>query len=168
MQERKKEKIGNNGFYFYYNSPIGILRIEETDGGISGIYAKEKRFFEEEKTEQYQETVLIKKAYEELQEYFAGKRKEFDLPLHVEGTEFQKKVWEQLRQIPYGETRSYGEIAAAIGNPKASRAVGGACHKNGILIVIPCHRVIGADGSLTGFGGGMDMKETLLRGEGIL
>ena len=112
------------------------------------------------------ETPLIKKAYEELMEYFSGKRKTFDLPLYAEGTVFQMQVWNALREIPYGETRSYKDIAIRIGRPKACRAVGGACHHNPILIMIPCHRVIGANGSMTGFGSGIPVKEQLLELEG--
>ncbi len=95
-------------------------------------------------------------------EYFAGGRKDFDLPLCPRGTEFQKKVWSALREIPYGETRAYGEIAAAVGNPKAARAVGMANNRNPISVIVPCHRVIGSDGKLVGYGGGLDIKEFLL------
>jgi methylated-DNA-[protein]-cysteine S-methyltransferase len=98
-----------------------------------------------------------------LREYFAGDRKEFDLPLKLSGTEFQVSVLEALQDIPYGETTSYGEIARRIGRPKAVRAVGAANGRNPIPIVVPCHRVIGATGDLTGFGGGLDTKEALLR-----
>ncbi len=109
---------------------------------------------------------LQKKALCELKEYFEGSLTEFTLPLAPEGTEFQKRVWRALCTIPYGETRSYGEIAKLIGNPKACRAVGGANNKNPIMIVIPCHRVIGADGSLVGYAGGTDIKKRLLELEG--
>ena len=108
---------------------------------------------------------LLLEAEKELLEYFAGKRKEFDLPLEPEGTGFQKKVWQALRDIPFGETRSYGEIAAAVGNPKACRAVGMANNRNPIAIITPCHRVIGADGKLTGYAGGLGIKEFLLEHE---
>lgn len=107
-------------------------------------------------------TPLLLAAKNQMQEYFANKRTEFDLPLKPKGTEFQQKVWQQLCQIPYGETRSYGQIAAAVGNPKASRAVGMANHNNPIMIVIPCHRVIGANGSLTGYAGGLNIKQALI------
>ncbi|WP_431733585.1 methylated-DNA--[protein]-cysteine S-methyltransferase [Fusobacterium necrophorum] len=107
-------------------------------------------------------TELLEEAERQLQEYFAGRLQHFDLPLHPQGTEFQKKVWKALMSIPYGETRSYGEIAKQIGKEKAVRAVGGANHVNPISIVIPCHRVIGKNGSLTGYGGGLKIKETLL------
>lgn len=98
-------------------------------------------------------------------EYEKGARKSFDLPLHIIGTEFQKKVWAALLEIPYGETRSYQEIAIRIGNPKAVRAVGGACNRNPIGIIIPCHRVVGKNGSLTGYAGGLDYKKMLLEHE---
>lgn len=98
-------------------------------------------------------------------EYEKGARKVFDLPLHIKGTEFQKKVWNALLEIPYGETRSYQEIAIQIGNPKAVRAVGGACNRNPIGIIVPCHRVVGKNGSLTGYAGGLDYKKLLLEKE---
>jgi methylated-DNA-[protein]-cysteine S-methyltransferase len=105
-------------------------------------------------------------AARQLQAYFAGKRHEFDLPLRMEGTEFQQRVWQELRRIPFGETRSYGQLAKRLNNPNGSRAVGLANGRNPIAIIVPCHRVIGADGSLTGFGGGIDRKEWLLSHEG--
>lgn len=108
------------------------------------------------------ETDLIRKAAVQLAEYLEGKRRTFDVPLAPEGTLFQRKVWDALRAIPYGETRSYGEIAEQIGQPKASRAVGMANNKNPIAIIVPCHRVIGANGKLVGYAGGLDIKEKLL------
>jgi methylated-DNA-[protein]-cysteine S-methyltransferase len=108
------------------------------------------------------ETPLIKKAAEQLAEYFAGKRKEFDLPLVLHGTDFQVSVWKALQSIPAGETRSYGDMAALIGKPKACRAVGMANNRNPIPVIVPCHRVIGRDGSLTGYGGGLPVKRYLL------
>ncbi|HKI86272.1 MAG TPA: methylated-DNA--[protein]-cysteine S-methyltransferase, partial [Thermoanaerobaculia bacterium] len=101
-------------------------------------------------------------------DYFAGERQAFDLEIAPEGTPFQRQVWRQLGKIPYGETRSYGEIAARLGRPKGARAAGGAIGSNPIVVVIPCHRVIGADGSLTGFGSGLPVKRKLLRLEGVL
>jgi methylated-DNA-[protein]-cysteine S-methyltransferase len=109
-----------------------------------------------------QETPLLLRAKEQLTEYFYGNRSTFDLPLDPKGTSYQKTVWDALQTIPYGETRSYGEIAKQIGNPKAARAVGLANHNNPIPILIPCHRVIGANGSLTGYGGGLELKKMLL------
>ena len=103
----------------------------------------------------------------QLEEYFTGRRRVFDLPIRLEGTEFQRRAWRMLMEIPYGQTRSYGEQAKRIGNPNASRAVGLANGRNPIPIVVPCHRVIGADGSLTGFGGGIERKRWLLAHEGL-
>jgi len=105
---------------------------------------------------------LLAEAVRQLREYFAGSRQDFDLPLAPKGTDFQRKVWRTLQEIPYGETISYGELAKRVGNPKASRAVGSANGKNRIPIVIPCHRVIAGDGGLGGFGGGLSVKEKLL------
>lgn len=159
-----------------YDSPIGTIVIQANETAITGIYTdniKNTETKHESDTQAVpcqavqkpivQETVLIEKAYEELMEYFSGKRQTFDLPLHVEGTEFQMQVWKALQEIPYGETCSYKEIAIKTGRPKACRAVGGACHSNPILIMIPCHRVIGTNGSMTGFGGGIPVKEQLLK-----
>lgn len=112
-------------------------------------------------------SILWERARGELAEYFAGKRRTFDLPLKYAGTPFRRAVWEELLKIPYGATRTYGQIAAAIDRPKAFRAVGQACHVNPIVILIPCHRVLGADGALTGFAGGTDTKKTLLALEGL-
>ena len=147
-------------YRYHIDSPIGVICIEADERAITRLFfdREEKALHKQEKPE----TDLLKKAGEQLMEYFSGKRKTFDLPLAPSGTEFQKKVWKALCQIPYGETRSYGEIAAQIGNPKACRAVGGANNKNPIMIFIPCHRVIGADGSLVGFGGGIDAKKFML------
>ena len=114
-----------------------------------------------------QETPLIKEACRQLSEYLKGERKTFDLPLNPKGTDFQKCVWRALCDIPYGETRTYKQIAEAIGNPKAVRAVGMANNRNPITIIVPCHRVIGANGKLVGYGGGLEMKEFLLRLEKV-
>ena len=107
-------------------------------------------------------TPLLLEAERQLREYFSGQRKNFALPLAPAGTQFQQRVWDALCTIPYGETRSYGEIAAQIGSPKASRSVGAANHSNPLLIFIPCHRVIGANRKLTGYAGGLNMKSALL------
>lgn len=148
---------------FFYETPVGILEIEENGSGITKVHfsCEEERNSLKEKPE-LKETALIKKAAKQLKEYFAGKRKLFELPLEPEGTEFQKKVWDALLKIPYGETRSYGQIAEQIGNKKASRAVGMANNKNPIAIIVPCHRVVGANGSLTGYAGGLNIKDILL------
>lgn len=105
---------------------------------------------------------LLDVAERQLCEYFAGVRREFDLPVTFSGTSFRRAVWEALSRIPYGEVRTYGEIAREVGCPNGARAVGGACHANPVAIIVPCHRVIGASGALTGFGGGIDVKERLL------
>lgn len=111
---------------------------------------------------------LMDAAVMQAEEYFSGRLLEFDLPLQFDGTAFQKSVWKQLQRIPYGETLSYGEVAAAIGKPKAVRAVGAANGRNHLPIVVPCHRVIGSDGKLTGFGGGMTLKQSLLKHEAAM
>jgi methylated-DNA-[protein]-cysteine S-methyltransferase len=109
-----------------------------------------------------QQHPILVEAERQLSDYFAGKRTQFELPLEPRGTEFQKKVWRHLRRIPFGKTRSYGDIARTVGSPRASRAVGAACGKNPLSIVVPCHRVVGANGALTGFGGGLETKAELL------
>ncbi|WP_100065367.1 methylated-DNA--[protein]-cysteine S-methyltransferase [Miniphocaeibacter massiliensis] len=143
--------------YYKYKTEFGEIYIAEEKGYITDI-KKEKNF-----DGKLEETKLIKDTYKQIKEYFMGKRKSFSIPLKPKGTEFQKKVWESLLKIPYGETRSYKDIAKDIGNEKASRAVGGANNKNPIFIIIPCHRVIGASGNLVGYGGGIKMKEKLLQ-----
>lgn len=145
---------------FYYNTKIGRIGIEENGMAITRLDFIDKDM-QEEITEK-NETALLKEAIKELNEYLDGKRSSFDLPLEPQGTEFQKKVWNVLKEIPFGETRNYGEIAKIIGNEKASRAVGMANNKNPIAIIVPCHRVIGANGKLVGYAGGLDLKEKLL------
>ena len=143
--------------FYKYRTIIGPLFILENNGSIVGISNKVEGW-----QGTYKETEVIKETYRQLSEYFAGKRDSFDIPIKTQGTDFQEKVWNALKQIPYGETRSYKEIAIEIGNPKAMRAVGMAHNRNPIMIVIPCHRVIGANGQLIGYGGGLDVKEKLL------
>ena len=137
-------------------TPIGPLTICSDGTAIKAL-----RFGIWEETDN-PELPLLKQCAQQLQEYFAGERRQFDLPLAPDGTPFQRSVWQALCQIPYGETRSYGEIAAQVGNPKAARAVGMANNRNPIPILIPCHRVIGASGKLIGYAGGLGVKETLL------
>ena len=145
--------------YFCYDTEIGTIKISEKEGKIIGlVFSDSKKENEIEK-----ETELIKKAYTQLEEYLSGKRTEFNIEIEMIGTEFQKKVWKELLNIPYGETRSYKDIAIAIGNGKACRAVGNANNKNPIAIIVPCHRVIGSNGSMTGYAGGLDIKEKLLK-----
>ena len=136
-------------------TPVGTLWIEEADGAVSCVTSRPLSGPEGN-------APVLEQAKKELTEFFAGTRKTFSVTLNPRGTDFQRAVWAALREIPYGETRSYGEIAAAIGRPKAARAVGGANNKNPILILTPCHRVIGAGGALVGFGAGLPMKEALL------
>lgn len=146
-------------FYYCYKTKIGTIFIEEEKNKISQIrILKQKEKLKGER----KETILIKSAGTQIQEYLEGKRKEFDLPLLMKGSTFQLKVWQALTNIPYGETRSYQEIAKQIGNEKAARAVGMANHNNPIMIVIPCHRVIGKNKKLVGFGAGLEVKEALL------
>lgn len=139
---------------------IGLLTITEEEGAITEVLFGKVG---EDQTFLAEATPILQETEKQLAEYFAGIRKAFDLPLAPEGTDFQKSVWQALQQIPYGETRSYKEIATAVGNPKASRAVGLANNRNPISIVIPCHRVIGANGKLVGYGGGLGIKEALLQ-----
>lgn len=156
---------------FYYETKLGKLFIAEDGQGIAEVsIVKDAMLPDVENTSgrdeltscEIEETPLIRQAIKELMEYFDGKRKEFGISLNPKGTDFQKKVWEALRTIPYGETRSYKQIAEAVGNKNASRAVGMANHYNPIMCIIPCHRVIGVNGSLVGYAGGLDTKAALL------
>lgn len=140
---------------FTMQSPIGLLTIEETDGAITAL-----RFGGE--TVSPPPTPLLQRAAQQLTEYFDARRRRFDLPLRPQGTAFQQAAWSALCDIPYGQTRTYAQQAAAIGNPKACRAVGMANHCNPLPLFIPCHRVIGAGGKLTGYAGGLAVKRFLL------
>lgn len=146
----------------YIDTPIGRLYLVEENGYLVRLDGGEA-----DNTDILQCTPLLEKAVQQLQEYFSRGRQDFTLPVHMHGTDFQKKVWQALLQIPYGETCTYGEIARIIGSPGGARAVGGACNRNPIMIVVPCHRVIGAGGKPVGFGGGLKMKEELLSLEGV-
>ena len=149
--------------YCYLDTPIGRLLIAGDDAAVRRIeFPKDGQAGRPEAGWVESPKGPIAEAVRQLREYFAGSRTEFDLPLSPEGTEFQRSVWRRLQEIPYGETISYGELAKRVGNPKASRAVGAANGQNPIPIVIPCHRVIGSNGKLTGFGGGLPTKEALL------
>lgn len=143
--------------FFYENTPVGNLCIGEKDGAITRMTWNQ---IPPEAVKE--ETELIKKCKQQLDEFFEGKRKTFDLPLAPTGTAFQKRVWDALREIPYGETRTYKEIAIAVDNPKGFRAVGMANNKNPIAIIVPCHRVIGTNGKLVGYAAGMEIKTWLL------
>jgi methylated-DNA-[protein]-cysteine S-methyltransferase len=146
-------------FYIsFYDSPIGLIKIVANNEAIVALDFVYKRSKENEND-------VIRQCKIQLDEYFKGIRKEFDVNIEVNGTEFQKMVWQELKRIPYGQVRSYKDIAVAIGNEKAVRAVGGANNKNKIAIIIPCHRVVGKDGSLTGYAGGLWRKKWLLEHE---
>lgn len=156
-------------YYMLCKSPVGKLLLTADENSLTGVcFAGEPgRSSVEDGWQERLNHPVLRKARRQLDEYFAGKRKSFDLPLEPKGTPFQRSVWHALRAIPYGETQSYGDIARRIGKPKAVRAVGAANGANPISIVVPCHRVIGADGSLTGYGGGLPRKKKLLALEGI-
>jgi methylated-DNA-[protein]-cysteine S-methyltransferase len=147
-------------FRGYYDSKIGILEITGTEKGVTGL-----RFVKKKGKPDGAPALVIKEALEQLEEYFAGSRKDFTVKLILEGTDFQKRVWKELMKIPYASTLSYKDIAKAIGNEKSVRAVGGANGRNNIVIIVPCHRVITSDGTLGGFGGGLWRKEWLLKHE---
>lgn len=140
---------------YNYETIIGNISIIEKDNKIVYIGPKKEGLI-------INETKLVKLCFNQIEEYFMGKRKTFDIELEITGTSFQKKVYHELLNIPYGQTKSYKDIAIAIGNRKASRAVGMACNKNPIVLIIPCHRVIGSNKKLVGFGMGLNIKEVLL------
>lgn len=145
----------------FIDTKIGKLAIEENGRAITDVYIVNEEI-EKDDSILLKETDLLKEASKQIKEYFEGNRQNFDLLLEPKGTEFQQKVWNALKEIHYGETKSYGEIAKMIGNEKAARAVGMANNKNPIMIIIPCHRVIGANRKLVGYSEGVDIKETLL------
>ncbi|MFJ8941939.1 methylated-DNA--[protein]-cysteine S-methyltransferase [Streptomyces sp. NPDC102395] len=144
------------------DSPYGPLTLVADDGVLCGLYMTEQRHRPAQDSFGAREDRLFAEAEDQLEAYFAGGLKEFTLPLRLDGTPFQRGVWAELRKIPYGETRTYGDLAHALGAPTASRAVGLANGRNPVGIIVPCHRVVGADGSLTGYGGGLDRKRRLL------
>lgn len=139
-------------------TPFGTWTLSARNGALVSLTAEALNF----PTEQEGDRAVLDAAQRQLEAYFLGNGQAFDLPLCPEGTPFQQAVWAALRAIPYGETRSYGQIAAAVGRPKAARAVGGACRRNPLLVFIPCHRVLGTGGALTGFAVGVDVKTRLL------
>jgi methylated-DNA-[protein]-cysteine S-methyltransferase len=149
-------------------SPIGRLLLTSDGTALTGLYMEPYR--KAGSTEGWTQDATVAPlaaAVRQLNEYFAGRRREFDLPLRLHGTVFQTRVWHELAAIPYGQTWSYGQLARRINQPSASRAVGLANGRNPISILVPCHRVIGADGSLTGYGGGLERKRWLLAHEGL-
>ncbi len=141
-----------------FDTPHGLMGLAEEEGAISALYLPGRGM----PRIATRETSLLVEGRRQLTEYFSGTRREFDLPLQPKGTPFREKVWAALRAVPYGETITYGQLAQRIGSPKAVRAVGQANHDNPIPILIPCHRVVGADGALTGYAGGVEMKRQLL------
>ena len=154
--------------YKFVESPIGNLKLVASEQGLVAILWEKdrpRRVVLDDLVENAQHPIL-KQTEAELGEYFAGKRREFTVPLDMRGTPFQKQVWEALLGIPYGETRTYGQLASQLGNPKATRAVGAANGRNPVAIIAPCHRVIGFSGKLTGFAGGLEAKAHLLNLEG--
>ena len=146
-----------------FDTPVGPMALEGTEEGLTALYLPNCPMEPAGK-----ENPLLTRGRKELLEYFEGKRQTFDLPLNPQGTPFQRKVWSALSDIPYGQAITYGELARRVGCPKGSRAVGQANHRNPLPILLPCHRVVGTGGTLTGYGGGLELKEWLLRLEGIV
>ena len=143
-------------------SPVGTLTLTAVDGRLTGLHLDGQRHAPASSADWERDDAGLAGVVEQLEAYFAGSREAFDVPLELSGTEFQRNVWAGLLEIPYGETMSYGELARRVGRPGASRAVGLANGRNPVAIIVPCHRVIGANGTLTGYGGGLDRKVWLL------
>lgn len=152
-------------YYDYCDSPLGQILLVASDVALSGLHFTGEKYYPaiDAAWQRQPNAKFIQRARAQLDEYFAGKRRRFDLEVDPAGTEFQRNVWRALQEIPYGTTINYGKLAQRIGQPTASRAVGAANGRNPISIVIPCHRVIGANGDLTGYAGGMARKDALLR-----
>ncbi len=155
-------------FYSKFHTPVGPLAVAVTERGLARLEFDRGQIPARDNHTWIESEEKTSACRRQLEEYFSGARREFDLPLDLRGTDFEKRCWQALLAIPYGETRSYGDIARAIGSPKAFRAVGLANHNNPIAIVVPCHRVLGSNGGLTGYGGGLEVKQKLLRLEGAL
>jgi methylated-DNA-[protein]-cysteine S-methyltransferase len=149
-------------YYGYYASAIGLIEISSTATGVTSLSFVERRRAD------FDSHPTLDEAIRQIAEYFDGTRHAFDLPIDLQGTQFQREVWQQLLKVPFGQMVSYQGIANVIGRPRAARAVGAANGSNPISIIVPCHRVVGSDGSLTGYGGGLWRKEWLLRHEGCL
>ncbi len=157
-----------NNVQIKIDSPIGDLYLVASSKGLRGIYWNKQSVRLVNKTDASKpEEKILDKTSKQLSEYFSATRKQFDLPLDLEGTAFQKKVWQQLQRIPFGQTVSYGDVAKRIKNPKAVRAVGSANGKNPVCVIVPCHRVIASDGTIGGYSGGLQVKRKLLALEGI-
>ena len=168
MKEKKKSHAPDHSIAcIWMESPVGRLVILTSKKGLTGVYFGH-RIEKSTLPREDSENRFLKKAVRQLEQIFAKDRETFDLPLDVKGSAFQRSIWRQLSEIPFGETRSYGDLAEAIGNPKSVRAVGLANGANPVSIIVPCHRVIGKNGSLVGFGGGLEIKTKLLRHEGLL
>jgi len=150
----------------YYESPIGLIEIEGSEAGISALSFVEARSAQSKRRGKGPTPAPLADCRRQLDEYFRGDRKCFSVRLDLRGTEFQKRVWKKLCAVKFGQTTTYKALATAVGNPAAMRAVGGANHRNPVSIVVPCHRVVGCDGRLTGYGGGLWRKDWLLRHEG--
>jgi O-6-methylguanine DNA methyltransferase len=144
------------------DSPIGVLTLVASDGCLTGVYMDGQRHAPEPWPERFGHDAWFADISDQLEAYFSGDLLAFDIPIRLEGTEFQRRVWSHLRQIPYGETISYGELARRVGSPGAARACGLVNGRNPVSVIVPCHRVIGADGRLTGYGGGLERKAWLL------
>src|ERR1700722_6252893 len=152
-------------FFSYLDSPLGQVFVQSDGQFVTGLYLPPHRGWQGPQASWQQSDTPFAAIREQLAEYFAGGRQQFDLPLKLAGTPFQQRVWQELVRIPFGTTISYGQLAERVAKPSASRAVGRANGRNPISIIVPCHRVIGADGKLTGYGGGIDKKEWLLEWE---
>jgi methylated-DNA-[protein]-cysteine S-methyltransferase len=152
-------------FFSYIDSPLGQIFVQGDGQFVTGLYMPPHKGWQGPHVSWRQFDQPFSTVREQLAEYFAGQRQQFDVPLKLAGTPFQQRVWQELVRIPFGTTISYGQLAERVGNPTASRAVGRANGRNPISIIVPCHRVIGADGKLTGYGGGVDKKEWLLEWE---
>jgi methylated-DNA-[protein]-cysteine S-methyltransferase len=144
------------------DSPIGVLTLAASDGYLTGVHMDGQRHAPDPRPERFRHGAGFADIADQLEAYFAGDLLAFDIAIHLEGTEFQRQVWSHLREIPYGETISYGELARRVGSPGAARACGLANGRNPVSVIVPCHRVIGADGRLTGYGGGLERKAWLL------
>lgn len=151
----------NRVYIDYFQSPIGTIELTASDKGVTSLYFKNSHH-------KVNRCDLLDKVKVQLTEYFNGKRKAFDVALDLQGTSFQQQVWQQLLNVGFGKTDSYGSLAQKLNNPKAVRAVGAANGKNPVSIIVPCHRIIGSNGKLTGYAGGLDRKEWLLKHEGVI
>ena len=153
--------------YSWIDSPVGALLAVDHGDGLAGLYFEEHRRGAHVDPAWHRDDPAFRQVAEELLDYFDGRRRSFDVPLAPTGTPFQRRVWDALRAVPFGATVTYGRLAASLGHPSASRAVGAAVGRNPVSIIVPCHRVVGARGTLTGYAGGLQRKRALLAVEGI-